>query len=163
MGLTIRSSGPLRIGTVSSCISWQRPLTSSVMHQGQGSISVEQAIGRAFWTVKVPSLLLMFGPFVIFQLFTTNSQWIGNPGFELFALSFGSGFLLAWLAWSVLIPPWRLWAYKRVNNIEALKAHAVAAQLIWPEGHFFQRTELAPSRVWREISSLEQQKPGVGA
>ena len=28
--LTIRSSGPLRIGTVSSCNSWQRPLTSSV-------------------------------------------------------------------------------------------------------------------------------------
>ena len=133
------------------------------MHQDQRPISVEQAIGRAFWTVKVPSLLLLLGPFVIVQLFTTKSQWIGNPGFKLFAMSFGSGFVLAWLAWSVLIPPWRLWAYRRVESIEALKAHAVVAQLLWPEGHIFQRTELASARVWREISALEQQKTGVGA
>ena len=32
-GLTIRSSGPLRIGAVSSCFLWQRPLTSSVSRQ----------------------------------------------------------------------------------------------------------------------------------
>ena len=132
------------------------------MHQDQNSISVQQAIARAFWTVKLPSLFFLLGPFFICQFFTSRAQWIGNPGFKLFAMSFGSGFVLGWLAWSVLVPRWRLWAYKRVPDIDALKAQAVAAQLVWPEGHFFQRTELASSRVWREISALEQQK-SVGA
>ena len=65
-------------------------------------------------------------------------------------------FAAAWFAWSVQVPRWRVWAYRHVSDIEALKASAVSAGLIWPEGHFFQRTEFRTAAQSDELARLER-------
>lgn len=61
----------------------------------------------------------------------------------------------SWLGWSIQVPRWRLWAYRRVADIEALKSAAASASLIWPEGHFFERTEFRNRDQIAEMSRLE--------
>jgi hypothetical protein len=65
---------------------------------------------------------------------------------------------MGWLAWSILVPRWRLWAYEQVDDIEALKREAVAAQLTWPEGHWLERTEIASRQLRHELRQLEAGK-----
>ena len=65
------------------------------------------------------------------------------------------GFVCSWLAWSSQITRWRVWAYRRVADIDALKSAAVSASLIWPEGHFFERTEFRSRDQIAELSRLE--------
>lgn len=61
----------------------------------------------------------------------------------------------AWLGWSLQVSRWRLWAYRRVDDILALKAAAVSAGLIWPDGHFFERTEFRSRDQVEELGRLE--------
>jgi len=61
----------------------------------------------------------------------------------------------AWLLWSWLVVRWRLWAYRRVKDLDELKRLAVEAQVIWPEGHPFQRTELRSGAIREELARLE--------
>jgi hypothetical protein len=68
----------------------------------------------------------------------------------------------AWLTWSVLAPRWRLWAYRRVEDIDMLKALAVEQKLLWPEGHFFQRTEIASRALREELARIEREKAHRG-
>lgn len=118
-------------------------------------ITIRQALDRGFWTVQIPSMVLMFTPGLVLAAVTERQDWIGNKGLALFLPTFLGGFFLGWLAWSILVPRWRLWAYQRVANIDELKFHAAASQLIWPEGHFFERTEIASKKVRKELKALE--------
>jgi hypothetical protein len=61
----------------------------------------------------------------------------------------------SWLGWSTQVPRWRVWAYRRVADIDALKVAAVSAGLIWPDGHLFERTELRSRDQAVEIRRLE--------
>ena len=101
--------------------------------------------------VFVPAFVIFISPFMICRAFTGESQWIGNQGFRLFVMCFVSGFALGWLAWSILVPFWRLWAYRRVDDIEQLKATARFSPLM-------ERTELATNSVRRDIVALEQRQ-----
>ena len=51
------------------------------------------------------------------------------------------GIVAAWLWWSYSIPLWRRWALERGANPEELQSLAVQAQLLWPKGSMFERTE----------------------
>jgi hypothetical protein len=128
------------------------------MRTDDGSITTEQALERGFWMVKLPSMALMFGPWLAFVLLADKEHSTGSKGFALFLPAFLGGFVLGWLAWSILIPRWRLWAYQRVTNIEELKVHGAIAQLIWLEGHFFERTEIASNAIRQKLKALENQK-----
>lgn len=89
----------------------------------------EGAVYRAFWTIKLPSLVLMFSPLVCFTIFG-KLQWItttGIAGLKWFLAAFLGGFAAGWLLWSVQVPRWRRWAYEQVDDIDALKAAAIAA------------------------------------
>jgi len=50
-------------------------------------------------------------------------------------------FVTAWLWWSITVPIWREWALKRGVDPEKLQTAAVAAQLVWPKGSIFEKTE----------------------
>jgi len=121
-------------------------------------LSPAQAVGRAFWMVNLPVLIVMFGPaaalFGVGSLFTENSELSAKLKLGSFA-AFLVCWPLAWLAWSILTPRWRVWAYQRVSDLNALKQDAVAARVIWPEGHIFERTELRPPRLRKQLQALE--------
>lgn len=71
-------------------------------------------------------------------------------------------FLLAlvwpWLIWSVQVTRWRLWAYPRVSDLDALKAQAVALGVIWPSGHWFEKTEWRTRNQALELERFEPAK-----
>lgn len=48
--------------------------------------------------------------------------------------------VLSWLYWSFAAPRWLAWAYQRVENKRELRNRAIAARLIWPVGHRFNKT-----------------------
>ncbi|MBW8302471.1 MAG: hypothetical protein K0M78_00700 [Brevundimonas sp.] len=61
-----------------------------------------------------------------------------------------------WFIWSVQVTHWRLWAYRRVADVEALKAEAISLSVIWPNGHLFEKTEFRTRRQALELQRLEQ-------
>lgn len=67
-----------------------------------------------------------------------------------------ASFVTAWTAWSFQVPRWRLWAYRRVEDIDALKTAAIGAGLIWPEGHVFERTEIRSAAIRDELRRFEK-------
>ncbi len=116
-----------------------------------------EAVARAFWTVQIPSYVLLLAPLTVF-IIATKLGYVpsrGAGGLKWFFPAFLLSFVGGWLAWSLLVPKWRLWAYERVHDIAELKRQAVAAQLIWPEGHFFERTEIASPALRARLRELE--------
>lgn len=99
------------------------------------TISVGRAIFAGYLFVNIPVGVLIAGPMFIV------AKFIPHPG-PLWIALFPGGFLCAWLWWSIAMPKWRLWAYERVEDIGSLKKSAIDAQLTWPEGSFFERTEI---------------------
>lgn len=123
------------------------------------TITSEQALRKAFWTIKLPSMICFFGPFVIFLIWANSpsAHGAGIRGLWYFIAAILGGFILSWLVWSCGVPRWRLWAYQRVADIETLKREAEAAQLLWPEGHFLERTELSSKGMRQRITQLERE------
>jgi hypothetical protein len=128
-------------------------------------VTADQAIARAFWMVKLPSMAVLIVPCL--------AGWLGVrlhylPSYGLPGLQWAGPVLLlaiggGWLIWSIQIPKWRLWAYEHVQDIRELKRKAAQSQLIWPEGHFFERTEIASRETWRRVRSLETAVVGRAA
>ncbi|WGM46380.1 hypothetical protein KOAAANKH_01248 [Brevundimonas sp. NIBR10] len=119
------------------------------------TISAKRAVGHGLLTVNGTVMLMMFGPpaivGVVFWLL--GMQDIGG----LIALIvIVPSWIGAWIAWSILTPRWRIWAYERVENLDELKGHAVAAGVIWPEGHFLERTEIRSPAQRARLRELEE-------
>ncbi len=115
-------------------------------------------VSRAIWlgilVVNVPVLCLICGPLLVFgQVIESGNisrsyNWLGF-------LIFVGGFVLGWLWWAVSVPLWRRWAYRCVNDIESLKSRAIAYGLIWPDGHFFEKTEIDFSSSARSKADID--------
>ena len=52
------------------------------------------------------------------------------------------GFVCAWSWWSVNVTLWRRWAARRGVDIEELQWRGENASILWPKGHFLERTEI---------------------
>lgn len=105
--------------------------------------------GAALFGFLVPLLVVGIGGIMI----ADPSSALANLGPLVAGLILG--FVCSRVAWSSQITRWRLWAYPRVADIDALKSEAVASSLIWPEGHFFERTELRSRDQAAELARLE--------
>ncbi|HTR41951.1 MAG TPA: hypothetical protein VMH87_10085 [Pseudomonadales bacterium] len=116
------------------------------------NISPEKALKRAFWTVKLPSLIVFFvlpGTCMVLAYYHWLSGiWI----LPAFAISITG----SWLVWAVQIPRWRLWAYRHVSDIRLLKELAMRHDYIWQEKSIFTRTEIMSKQVRNELRSLEE-------
>lgn len=114
------------------------------------SISAKAAIARGQLLVNGPVMLLLVGP-------GTAALLLGGrtAGAPLVGFAFVGGFVLAWLWWSLAVPRWRVWAYERVEDVAELKRQAVVGGLLWPDGSFFERTEIRTSAQKRRIAELE--------
>jgi hypothetical protein len=121
-------------------------------------ISIRQAIlvgviwvnGSVLLGLIVPVLVIGIGGIMIAN---DPSSALANLGPVIVGMIVG--FVCAWLAWSSQISHWRLWAYRRVTDIDALKVAATSAGLIWPEGHVFGRTEFRSRDQMAELHRLE--------
>ena len=126
-------------------------------------ISIKQALRRGFWTVNLPVLLIIFSQFgitlVVMQAAERFGSLLPRPAVDylmpaLLIVAFSSP-LTGWIWWSVAVPKWKLWAYSRVEDVQALKIAAIQGQLIWPDGHIFEKTEWCSKAMRREILRLE--------
>lgn len=124
---------------------------------GKERISIEAALERAFWSVKVPSMVMLLTPLLTFVLLSKLRviPTIGMAGLRWFFPCLLVALVGGWLVWSIQIPRWRLWAYRAVDDIDELKMQAMERGLIWPPGHFFERTEIMPASIRRQIRELE--------
>jgi len=52
------------------------------------------------------------------------------------------GFACAWSWWSVNVTLWRRWAARRGVDLDELQWRGEGASILWPKGHFFERTEI---------------------
>ena len=124
-------------------------------------ISAEEAVKRAVWLVKFPSMVVMFGPWLILWLLMERGDvpTYGYAGLRWFLPVFLGGFVAGWLVWSLGIPRWRLWAYRSVGSVAELKHLAAQRGLVWPEGSFWERTELMSNRKRVLLRQLERERP----
>jgi hypothetical protein len=113
-------------------------------------VTIRQALVRATWMIMLPSMTLLLTPLAVVLLAGWTERWFG-PALLISVLG-------GWFAWSIQVPKWRVWSYERVENVQELKARAVAAQLIWPDSSIFTRTEIASRETWSRIRQLEAAK-----
>ncbi len=117
----------------------------------KNQLTVDKAITRGHLMINAPVFILMLGiPFLSFYLMGVNMipKWAMYVGFVL-------GFCLAWLAWSMMVTKWRIWAFENVQNVHELKKRAVEEKLIWPDGSFFVKTEIRTSADKERLRRLE--------
>lgn len=132
-------------------------------------ISPHAAVARGLlsvYGVVVPILVLsVIAPVGVLAFFSGAGSSPAALGAALIA--FVALWCLAWLAWSLRVPYWRLWAYRRVDDLAALKRQAAAAGPIWPDNHrfwpmarlfkLFEKTEIVPPALRAELGRLERE------
>jgi hypothetical protein len=82
--------------------------------------------------VTLPVLVMIVGSYFV--------------GYALFGLlgalcSIVIGTTLAWLWWSAVVPRWREWAKDRGADPDQTQSLAQRTGLVWPKGHFLEKTE----------------------
>jgi hypothetical protein len=108
-------------------------MTTKIPH-----LTVRSAILWGLLWVNGPIFPLLLGVPILAFLLAVSWQlpsifiWISIP----------LGFLAAWSWWSWTLPKWRLWAISRVDDISHLYRRAIEVGLMWPRGHFFEKTEI---------------------
>ncbi|MGB6268833.1 MAG: hypothetical protein WBF67_07450 [Olleya sp.] len=115
-------------------------------------VSVKKAIIRGQLTVNIPVFIILIGtPFVMLLIaeIIDFPDWLGLIGLFL-------GIILAWIAWSILITKWRIWAFSNVRNIHQLRRQAIQKKLIWETGTTFERTEYRSKKDIIILKKLEE-------
>jgi hypothetical protein len=64
-------------------------------------------------------------------------------------------FILMWLWWSFMITRWRIWAFTNVRNVHELREKAVNRKLIWPDGMWFEKTEIRSAAQKQKLLELK--------
>ncbi len=105
------------------------------------------------------TMLGFLAPFAIIGLLYVTDTYVAVAdalGFWIFPIVLVMAFVLSWLGWSSQISAWRVWAYRRVEDVAALKESATGT-LIWPDGHLFERTEFRSRNQAAEMARLEEE------
>jgi hypothetical protein len=122
------------------------------------SMSVGKAINVGLVAVNGPVVPLLLLPMLVVLPHMSQIERSQGLGFAILVF-FGSvigGLPVAWAWWSFTVPRWRLWAYERVEDIALLKKRAVQVGLVWPDGHFFARTEFKSAAHAAKEQALER-------
>lgn len=129
-----------------------------IMKSERGQIDVEEALRRGFWTVKAPSMTVLLAPIAAFVTLAKLGYIpsTGYAGMKWAVPTFLISFLGSWFVWAIQVPRWRVWAYRRVNDVALLKQRAVESQLMWPDSSIFTRTELMSPATRHELEKLDK-------
>lgn len=114
------------------------------------------AVRRGYWTVSLPSWLLMIcfiWPPVL--LLGVEAAFTTSRGLWILGKALLLGIVAGWFWWSVAAPRWRLWAYQRVTDVKLLERLAVADKLVWPVRHPFTLTELRMGQLGERLRTYE--------
>ena len=120
-------------------------------------VTVDKALKKGQLTVNTPLIILMIGGLCLSVYL--GARDIIAPIFMGVGLL--SSFVLPYLYWSIMITRWRLWAFENVRNVHELKRLAIRGQLIWPDGSFFEKTEIRTSsqkQKWLLLKDRFKQK-----
>jgi hypothetical protein len=124
------------------------------MHERNAHQSVAAAVAAGTVYINVPALMLTVGPVLLVgRYFSQLSVQLGsdNRTALLGLIALVAGFAAGWCWWAYTVPKWRIWAYERVTDIDALDQWAINVGLTWPNGSFFARTEFkSPAQAVRE-------------
>ena len=113
-------------------------------------VTVEAAMMRGERLLKWTPLAVIFTGLGVSGFVLPNT---GMPGW-IIGVCFVGSFVAGWLAWSVLIARWRIWALTHVRNVNELFDIAAAEKLIWPAGSWFERTEFRTPEQRAMIEAL---------
>jgi len=93
------------------------------------------AVKRGNRLINWPVMLLMAAGFALAWFLLERDNLFGLPVAAV-------GLAGAWLWWSYFVPQWRDWAHARGADPEELQKLGVQANLLWPKGSVFERTEI---------------------
>jgi hypothetical protein len=100
----------------------------------ESRLTPEEAVRRGQLLINGPiCFILVIGPVI--------GALLGS--LEVALIGFVTCFILGWLWWSFSVPGWRDWA-KRNGADEGrtqMLAQSGRVPLVWPRGHFFEKTE----------------------
>ncbi|MNS79096.1 hypothetical protein D3C86_1678970 [compost metagenome] len=99
----------------------------------------------------------VFGFGLLVLLFNTKPVFVDALGLW-FLLLILLVLVAPWFLWSFQVTRWRLWAYRRVRDVNALKAEAMARSVIWPSGHLIEKTEFRTLKQKLELDRLERER-----
>jgi hypothetical protein len=121
-----------------------RSLEARVVSSGTSRKSAFITVAVGVCMVCLPTLPLLIAPLLALQ------AWLSlEPPLPHF-LALAIGFALAWLWWSLMVTWWRNWAEARGMSPEEVQYRGQGASIVWPPGHFFERTEWA--NIWKSRS-----------
>lgn len=117
---------------------------------------VRKQILLGHFRISLPVLPIMLGPPTLFCI--ALWQIHGALAFVGIAGGLYLGYRLAWAYWARAIVTWRLKAFSVLdeNNWPALSRAAVKTQLIWPDGHAYEKTEKRSPADAAEISLIDK-------
>jgi hypothetical protein len=115
---------------------------------------VELAIARGQQIVNRPVKLLIAGGVILALLGFQRSLW--------FVLAAPLGWIAGWCWWSYAAPRWRTWAIARGTDPRALQWYAEKGNLLWPKGHWGERTEFGSRSLRRSQQPAEPYRGDSG-
>jgi hypothetical protein len=118
------------------------------MESPQSTLSPAAAVAVGTLFVNVPNVAIIISVTVV------GIRAGLNPFVALFAAC-----SVAWIWWSLTVPVWRLWAYRRVASTGTLQKWALAVGLVWPKGFFLERTEIKSWAHRQQELDFEQRRP----
>lgn len=123
------------------------------------SINTSTAITVGYLWVVGSALVAMAVPAGLTALVVRNTD-VMLPGSGVAAIVFFLAQAVAAItcmivAYAVMLPLWRLWAYRRVPNVSLLKKRAEEVRLVYSARSFLGRIEWTSHRTREEIQRLE--------
>lgn len=115
-------------------------------------VTVDKVLTRGQLMVNIPVFIIMFGVMGL-CFYLAILKFIP---FYFAPTSIVLGPAVAWIYWSFAITRWRIWAFSNVDDVHELKSLAISGQLIWPDGSFFERTEIRTKKERILINELEK-------
>ena len=107
------------------------------------SPEVRAAIAQGQKEITGPSAAIMIGLLIASLILGVFVLGRGATTVWVMGVGFASSFVLSWLWWSYKTPRWREWAIKQPGvKADELQRAAEVAMLVWPKGHFFEKTEI---------------------
>ncbi len=117
-----------------------------------GTITVEQALKKGLWHVKVP----LVATFIGFTAACSVAAWLAD--IQVFYGTFAGfvlGGLCAVLLSSYLTVRWRIWAFTNVDDVHELRQAAITEQLLPRDGAWYGKYEMVSVANKERLAELE--------